>query len=779
MIKYLMVSAAILSGVALGNINNNTTSYNTPVVAAAAETTKVGGITTTTIGETENVISNEKFYYNVASLGDIATTTVTRTSDSKEFTAKLKWNYLKITNNTIDGTTQSATVNTSITITLESEDETLVFNSGNKSYSYSSTTGYFESNRTLGLNGSIRFGEEGYVYPNVSIFSEDGVSSTMFYASFKLNDTTNKYSLNDFTGTFDLEYKSLGIGPSFYTTEELNVGPTIVGPDKQEIDYSRHLTTQSILNQYTATDNLDIGNRGVYFKDSSAYEEAVDKQAYGTYNVTIASEDTDGNETTKVVPVTLKKVDYESEYPGLKLGEKNTILNEEFKLWEDNTKHVKLIGDVTRKTDSKVFSPYIDINYARVFNWGFDETYNKYTGDLELSFNYYLESDDEIINFGNQIVSKKKGTSQIDNFSIESNLFIQFSQYVLYFINNYDPSSATSYNYLECYSTYLLTDVTGEYSLADDFDVTNVGYTAEYFVEAGDMVFFTEDDYKEGPTIVGPDKLESKFNQSLTREDILVQYTATDNIDLGNQVVTLKKDSGYFNALDSKKFGKYKLTLSATDSDGNESEKVVEIELIDDSEEYLPVVEGPRKIYKSNNILLTIDDIKELYSAKSFDGENLDVNVRNVSYVNNANKVGSYKVKVEATDSEDRTRELPVTIEVLDGCSDMWYLDPTGIHTTQYSALTIEQIMHEYEWYSGNEIFYYEVLDDTYSEMSDVPGTYNIEVEITNFEKQYVEEITIHVDEAATLVTAAEQNFLYWLGRFFDWLWNDIILFFC
>ena len=369
MIKYLMVSAAILSGVALGNINNNTTSYNTPVVAAAAET---GGITTTTIGETENVISNEKFYYNVASLGDIATTTVTRTSDSKEFTAKLKWNYLKITNNTIDGTTQSATVNTSITITLESEDETLVFNSGNKSYSYSSTTGYFESNRTLGLNGSIRFGEEGYVYPNVSIFSEDGVSSTMFYASFKLNDTTNKYSLNDFTGTFDLEYKSLGIGPSFYTTEELNVGPTIVGPDKQEIDYSRHLTTQSILNQYTATDNLDIGNRGVYFKDSSAYEEAVDKQAYGTYNVTIASEDTDGNETTKVVPVTLKKVDYESEYPGLKLGEKNTILNEEFKLWEDNNKHVKLIGDVTRKTDSKVFSPYIDINYARVFNWGFD-----------------------------------------------------------------------------------------------------------------------------------------------------------------------------------------------------------------------------------------------------------------------------------------------------------------------------------------------------------------------------------------------------------------------
>ena len=59
MIKYLMVSAAILSGVALGNINNNTTSYNTPVVAAAAETTKVGGITTTTIGETENVISND------------------------------------------------------------------------------------------------------------------------------------------------------------------------------------------------------------------------------------------------------------------------------------------------------------------------------------------------------------------------------------------------------------------------------------------------------------------------------------------------------------------------------------------------------------------------------------------------------------------------------------------------------------------------------------------------------------------------------------------------
>lgn len=291
--------------------------------------------------------------------------------------------------------------------------------------------------------------------------------------------------------------------------------------------------------------------------------------------------------------------------------------------------------------------------------------------------------------------------------------------------------------------------------------------------------FVSESDYKKGPQILGPDKLESKYSEALTQEEIISNYHSYDLTQLENPQITIKNDSGYFNAVENEKYGTYKLTLSAIDEDDHETERVVEIELIDNSDEYLPKISGPRKVYKANNILLTIEDIKTLYKAEDEDGNTLDVEVKNLTYLDNANKVGSYKVKVTATDSKDRTRELPVTIEVLDGCSDMWYTNPTEIHTTQHSALTIEQIMHEYEWYSGNEIFYYEVLDDTYSEMSDVPGTYNIEVEITNFEKQYVEEITIHVDEAATLVTAAEQNFLYWVGRFFDWLWNDIILFFC
>ena len=291
--------------------------------------------------------------------------------------------------------------------------------------------------------------------------------------------------------------------------------------------------------------------------------------------------------------------------------------------------------------------------------------------------------------------------------------------------------------------------------------------------------FVTENDYEKGPEILGPEKLESKYSEALNKEDIISKYTAYDMTQIELPEVTIKNDSGYFNAVENEKYGTYKLTLSAIDEDDHETERVVEIDFIDNSDEYLPKITGPRKVYKANNILLTIEDIKTLYKAEDENGNTLDVEVKNLTYLDNANKVGSYKVKVTATDSEDRTRELPVTIEVLDGCSDMWYIDPTEIHTTQHSALTIEQIMHEYEWYSGNEIFYYEVLDDTYSEMSDVPGTYKIEVEITNFEKQYVEEITIHVDEAATLVTAAEQNFLYWVSRFFDWLWNDIILFFC
>lgn len=542
---------------------------------------------------------------------------------------------------------------------------------------------------------------------------------------------------------------------------------------------------------------LTMGNYQILLNDNSAVS-AITLNDDTTYKITICGisfpveiEKLDFTIDSTVTADTItdyhsfysndKTEDLEEIYPNLVFSDEyeDVVLNEYLHAtgYKEYTEVVKFKYEPKAKTGSvyvKINKLYMSNFIEDITSMGSTQTTNSSKVNIDLDYKIILE---------NEIITEKN--VKINNYDL----------------NGFDNDKQDIGPKIKYYTRFsFVFGGGGQFYLSYDSNILNNRIylfnvaTSEFSVSSGQCIlygmefdkhspintyFVTENDYEKGPEILGPGKLESKYSEALNKEDIISKYTAYDMTQIELPEVTIKNDSGYFNAVENEKYGTYKLTLSAIDEDDHETERVVEIDFIDNSDEYLPKITGPRKVYKANNILLTIEDIKTLYKAEDENGNTLDVEVKNLTYLDNANKVGSYKVKVTATDSEDRTRELPVTIEVLDGCSDMWYIDPTEIHTTQHSALTIEQIMHEYEWYSGNEIFYYEVLDDTYSEMSDVPGTYNIEVEITNFEKQYVEEITIHVDEAATLVTAAEQNFLYWVGRFFDWLWNDIILFFC
>lgn len=321
--------------------------------------------------------------------------------------------------------------------------------------------------------------------------------------------------------------------------------------------------------------------------------------------------------------------------------------------------------------------------------------------------------------------------------------------------------------------------VTGELLLADSY---LAGGTTYYFIQSGGAVTLTnitikvatnEAEIDQAPVIVGEDVIDSRASNPLSKEDILAMYTATDSID-GTVDLFVKYDSGYFNAIDEKIFGEYQLTLTASDSTGNSTDKVITINYYDDSAEFLPVITGPSVIYKANNILLTLDDIKELYTAKDVNGSTLDVSITNINYLKSANKVGNYRIRITAVDSEERTSELGVSIRVVKGIKDMWYIDPLDIHTTQFSKLTIDQLIDEYARFNGFEVYNYEVQEDNYTGFEDIPDTYNVKVLISTAEGLSTINIKVHVDENATLVEANEKTWIDHICSFFKSIWEWI-----
>ncbi len=277
----------------------------------------------------------------------------------------------------------------------------------------------------------------------------------------------------------------------------------------------------------------------------------------------------------------------------------------------------------------------------------------------------------------------------------------------------------------------------------------------------------------KAPVITGEDKIKVGASRVLTREDILALYTAVDSIE-GEVSIGIKHDTGYFMAVENKEYGEYQLTLISIDSSGNSSEKVITIVYYDDYEEFLPIIEGPTVLYKAPNMLLTLEEIETLFSAKDIENKNLEVKIDNINYLKNANKVGSYKVKVSSIDDKERTREQTLSIRVVDGMKDMWYVDPLEIHTTQYSVLSIEQLVNEYSRYKGIDVYNFEVQDDSYSDFTDVPGTYKVKCLISTGEGFSTIEFKVIVEEHSVLVEEQKKEWYEHVADFFSAIWEWI-----
>ena len=266
-------------------------------------------------------------------------------------------------------------------------------------------------------------------------------------------------------------------------------------------------------------------------------------------------------------------------------------------------------------------------------------------------------------------------TSYTTNY--KTKLLIDDIKNALVFNDNYDEDltlNVVSDNYSESYNTV------GTYyvkvTATDSSD--NVSDEVTITINVIDDV---------NPTIDGDDIIQANSDDLLTEEEILSYFTATDEY-CTDATLSIENYSSYsdnYNVVSD-----YSLTIKAVDDYGNSITKDITIHVNDKNKPTF--VDGTLSYDVSYDETLSLDTIKSNLQFNDDVDDSLVLNITSDTYTENKSKVGTYYVKVTATDlSNNVSDEVTVTINVYDHKAPV-ISSPGTIETGNNYKITIEEI---------------------------------------------------------------------------------------
>lgn len=192
------------------------------------------------------------------------------------------------------------------------------------------------------------------------------------------------------------------------------------------------------------------------------------------------------------------------------------------------------------------------------------------------------------------------------------------------------------------------------------------------------------------PVINGPDSINAKTSHLMTEEEILANFSATDEKD-PNVELTLENYSEYASQYAAEIPSTSRVvTVVATDASGNRAEKNVMINVSDD---IAPTFEDGTLSYdRSYDAKLSLDDIKGALTFSDNWSGDLTLQVVEDTYSANFNKVGDHKVVINAKDKSGNISEnVTVTINVFDHTKPI-ISAPGTIDAGNNTMVTLEEI---------------------------------------------------------------------------------------
>ena len=262
-------------------------------------------------------------------------------------------------------------------------------------------------------------------------------------------------------------------------------------------------------------------------------------------------------------------------------------------------------------------------------------------------------------------------------------------------------------------------------------------------VSANHVVTITnKDDIK--PTISGSASIEAGSSTQLTIDEIKskANLIASDNIDSG-LAINLVEDNYSSNY---SQVGSHTIKFNTTDNSGNTSETFTLTIVVKDTTK--PVISGSNSIRSNLSSPLTEEDIRSQLTASDNVDTNLTINLVEDLFTDNADKVGTYQVKYNVTDSAGNTSEtFVVEVEVYDDIA------PTISGKNEYSVSPLAKLdvnkLLKVLTASDNvdNTLTLNVVSDNYSGSSSILGDYQVVVNVQddngNVSNNFT--ITIHV----------------------------------
>lgn len=280
------------------------------------------------------------------------------------------------------------------------------------------------------------------------------------------------------------------------------------------------------------------------------------------------------------------------------------------------------------------------------------------------------------------------------------------------------------------------------------------------------------------PTITGPDTLTYSYDDVISEDAFLLNFTASDNCDTSLTMTTSYPTNIFDKA---NELGTYTVNIRCSDSSGNETVKTVSV-IIEDTK--APVIEGPTTITKRNSVILTTSDILAQYSANdAYDGA-CDVYIIEDNYTGNGDKIGQYMITFGAKDQSGNIGTKVLTVDVVDDIAPVWYVDQTLIYVDASVTLTHQDII-QLMIANGEIASNYSLVtitNDEYEANSSVAGTYSAKIRVLYASGESLETTkTIEVLEEEEGITNASKSFWDKVCDFFkgigDWfvkIWNTI-----
>jgi len=278
-------------------------------------------------------------------------------------------------------------------------------------------------------------------------------------------------------------------------------------------------------------------------------------------------------------------------------------------------------------------------------------------------------------------------------------------------------------------------DVTGNISLISDGYTPNLAVIGSYEVvfEVSDASMNTSQIVVEielidalKPVFSDIGTVTAVFPNVYTPSDILAMLFASDNYD-GDISANIELVSDSYTSF-ADIVGTYQMEFSVTDSSGNTTNYIQDIEVVDDEG---PVISGITSVVVGYNTTITDSEIMlNLACMDNYDNsESLGLVLVTDNYTNYHNQLGSYSMVFSVTDSSGNITFQTVQIQVVDEIGPVVYFDSSIIQTYNDTVLALPDFMLLLT--NANEVdgsidYQVSMLYDSYTRNAATPGVYHV-----------------------------------------------------